>query len=88
MQAWFRLVRAGARPSAAQLEQMLGGLSARDFSSRAISDFLLRRFVRNPPPFDPSWTGPTLQRAINVYRERAGLSNRLRPNAAATGIRP
>jgi hypothetical protein len=84
IRGWCRLLRNGTRPNAIQLEQMLSGLSSRDFAGRALSDFLLRQFVRNPPPFDPSWTGQTLQRAVNVYRERARVtSDRLRPNAAA-----
>jgi hypothetical protein len=81
---WFRLLRTRSQPNAAQLEQMLGGLSSQSLAGRAISDFVLRQYVRNPPPFDPAWTGQTLQRAINVYRQRAGMPvDRLRPNAAA-----
>jgi hypothetical protein len=84
---WFRLIRTGSRPSAAQLEQMLGGLSSQNMSGRAISDFILRQYVRNPPPFDPSWTGQTLQRAVNIYRQRAGVPvDRLRAGAAATVV--
>ncbi len=84
IRAWFRLVRNGARPNAVQMEQMINGLSSRDVAGRALSDFLLRQYVPNPPPFDPSWSGQTLQRAITIYRERAGLPvDRVRPNAAA-----
>jgi hypothetical protein len=84
IRGWFRLLRGGARPNANQLEQMLSGLSSQSIAGRALSDFMLRQYVRNPPPFDPTWTGQTLQRAINVYRERARVPvDRLRPNAAA-----
>jgi hypothetical protein len=86
IRGWFRLLRGGARPNANQLEQMLSGLSSQSIAGRALSDFMLRQYVRNPPPFDPTWTGQTLQRAINVYRERARVPvDRLRPNAAAAG---
>lgn len=89
LQNWFRLIRAGRSPNAAQMEHMLAGLANRDYAGRALCDFMLRQYVRNPPPFDPSWTGPTLQRAIKVYRERAGLPDvRLRSNAtSAAGAR-
>lgn len=83
--AWFRLLRSGARPNRTQLDEMLTGLTARDYAGRALSDYMLRRYVTNPPPFDPAWTGQTLQRAVNVYRQRAGVQDRLRPNAAAAG---
>jgi hypothetical protein len=85
---WFRLLQNGRRPDAAQLEELINGLSARDVAGRALSDYILRRFVRNPPPFDPTWSGATLQRAVNIYRDRAGLpANGARPNAAAADLR-
>lgn len=80
---WFQLIRTGARPNAVQLEQMLNGLSSPNIAGRAMSDYMLRQYIRNPPPFDPTWTGQTLQRGINLYRERAGVPiDRLRTNAA------
>ncbi len=88
IRGWFQMLRTGTRPNMAQIELMLAGLSSRDFAGRVISDFLLRQYVRNPPPFDPAWTGQTLQRAVNVYRERAGLPiDRTRPNAAVGNVR-
>ncbi len=91
IRAWFLLVRSGRRPTTAELDQMAHGLASRDYAGRALADFMLRKYVTNPPPFDPSWSGQTLQRAINVYRQRAGLPaaaaaiDRARPNAAANG---
>ncbi len=80
---WFQMLRAGTRPNMAQTELLLAGLSSRDFAVRVISDFVLRQYVLNPPPFDPTWNGQTLQRAINIYRDRAGIPiDRTRPNAA------
>ena len=81
------MLQTGTRPNRSQTELMLVGLSSRDFAGRAISDFLLRQYVRNPPPFDPAWTGMKLQRAVSVYRERAGMPiDRARLNAAAGTI--
>ncbi|MFK8111353.1 MAG: hypothetical protein AB8B91_04105 [Rubripirellula sp.] len=80
IRSWFELVRVQRRPTTDQLEVVMAGLSNRDYAGRAVSDFILRQYVTNPPPFDPAWTGPTLQRAINAYRIRAGLP--ARPNAA------
>ena len=82
VKAWFRLIRARRRPNTAQMNQLLNGLANPDPAGRALSDFILRQYVANPPPFDPSWSGKTLQRAISVYRQRAGLPvDRARANA-------
>lgn len=84
IRGWFQMLQTGTRPNRSQTELMLAGLSSRDFAGRAISDFLLRQYVRNPPPFDPAWTGLKLQRAVRIYRERAGMPiDRARVNAAA-----
>ena len=81
MRTWFRMVQNGVRPNRAQMEQMATDLSGRDISSRATADFILRNYVTDAPPFDPSWTGQKLQRAVNIYRQRAGLA--VRPSGAA-----
>lgn len=81
VRTWFNFVRNGNRPGSDQFEQMLSGLTARDYAGRAVCDFILRQYVAQPPPFDPSWTGQTLLRVVNVYRSKLGLP--ARPNAAA-----
>ena len=84
VRVWLRMRKQGTRPNQVQLEQMIQGLSVRDLGHRAMSDWLLRQFVANAPPYDPTWTGVTLQRGITIYRDRAGLpKNRTRPSAAA-----
>lgn len=71
---WCEMSRRRLRPNANQLEQMITGLSAQDVAGRAMADFMLRQFYPGGPPFDPTWTGQTQQRAINVWRKRVGLS--------------
>lgn len=84
IRTWFQMLRNGNRPNKAQTEMLIAGLSSRDFAGRTISDFILRQYVLNPPAFDPTWNGQVLQRAVNRYRDRAGLP--MRPNGAAGGV--
>jgi hypothetical protein len=78
---WFQMIQTGTRPNRTQLESLMSQLVARDYMGRAVADFVLRQFVSNPPPFDPSWTNQTLTRAVAVYRQRAGLP--ARPNGTS-----
>lgn len=82
---WCEMARRGIRPNASQLDQMLAGLAAPEVPMRALSDFVLRQFYANGPPFDPTWTGTQQQRAINVWRSRVGRSAR---GAAAATLAP
>ena len=77
-------------PNAAQINSMLGDLAAPDVGSRAMSDYLLRRFHRNAgrrlPTYDPTWTGQAQTRAVNQWRTylgRTGNAAALQPAAAA-----
>lgn len=87
IRGWFLLLRSGAKPNATQLSQMLSGLSSPSIAGRALSDYVLRQYVRNPPDFDPTWTGQRQQQAVNLYRQRAAVLNdrRFSPNASAVG---
>jgi hypothetical protein len=69
---WCELAQRGGQPTPAQVEQLLSGLQANQVFTRAMSDYLLRRFVGGGPPFDPNWTGQTRNRAVNVWRKAAG----------------
>ena len=55
---------------------MLDDLASRDTASRAMSDYLLRRFYANAarqlPAFDPTWTGQAQVRGINLWRTHLG----------------
>ena len=81
-----QMAREGIRPNGAQLDQMLGTLSAQDIAGRAMADYLLRQFYGNGPPFDPTWTGQRQQRAINVWRSRVGRPATRDAAAAAASL--
>lgn len=81
---WLQPLRSGTRPNRILIDQMLAGLAADDVATRALADFVLRKYVNNAPPYDPTWTAPMRQRAINIYRQRAGLAAN-RPANTASG---
>ena len=81
LRSWFQMIQTGTRPNRTQLETLMRELTTRDYAGRAVADFVLRQFVVNPPPFDPSWTNQTLTRAVSIYRQRAGLP--ARPSGAS-----
>ena len=75
-------------PNAAAVEAILGDLAAPDLASRAMSDYLLRRFYANTgrtlPQFDPTWTGNAQTRGVGLWRAYLGRSG----NAAALRNQP
>ena len=84
------LAQQNGAASAAQINAMLDDLTAPDIASRAMSDFLLRRFHRNAarrlPNFDPTWTGQSQTRGANLWRSylsRTSNAAQRQPAAAA-----
>jgi hypothetical protein len=80
IRTWCNMARRGMKISPGHLEQLLDGLQSNQLASRAMSDYLLRRFLGGGPPFDASWTGQLQSRGVNVWRKYAGRS---RPQAIA-----
>lgn len=78
LRRWCEMIRGGGKPTPTQIEQLLNGLQADQVVTRAMSDYLLRRLLGGGPPFDPTWTGATLNRGVNAWRKAAG---RPRPQA-------
>ncbi len=77
---WCNMARRGMKASPGQLDQLLDGLQSHQLASRAMSDYLLRRFLGGGPPFDAAWTGQLQTRGVNVWRKYA---DRSRPQANA-----
>ena len=71
----------------AQINALLDDLQASDIGSRAMSDYMLRRFSadqRRLPSFDPTSTGATQLNGVNLWRKFFGR-NAIRNQRPAAG---
>ena len=72
---WCLMLQLGGAANQAQLNAMVDDLMAPEIGSRAMSDYLLRQFLKNQqrlPNFDPTWTGNSQLRGVNQWRAYFG----------------
>ena len=62
------LARQGGKPNSAQVNPLLALLESPDIASRALSDFLLRKFYGGGPVYDPTWTDESNTRGVGLWR--------------------
>ena len=89
---WCMTISSGAKPTAKEIENIALSLGADDVAQRALSDYLLRKLFGGGPVFDPTWTGTTQLRGVNLWRKKIGLRPLTRTGvnqpAANRGNRP
>ncbi len=83
------LAQQNGTPSQAQINTMLEDLTAPDVASRAMSDYLLRRFhakAKQLPNYDPTATGQAQLQAANLWRRYLGRPANATQRAAPAAV--